>query len=65
MAPVDTKREMPVTVMVPHVVMMPVTAARMMPVPSTFDLNDGLAEIIRISLRNPASQRKGIRRHGE
>jgi hypothetical protein len=45
---VDAERKMPVMAMMPHVVMMPVSAARVMPVTvvPAFDLNDRLVEII-------------------
>ena len=60
MTPVKAEREMPVMAMMPHVMMMPVSAVRVMPVTVTpaFDLDDRPVEIIRISLRRAASERK-------
>ena len=61
MAPVNAERKMPVMVMMPRVVNMPMSAARVMPVTvvfSAFDLDDRLVEIIGISLRRAADERK-------
>ena len=59
MAPMNTERKMPAMVMMPHVVM-PVSAARVMPavVPSAFDLDNRLVEMVRIPLRYAAYERK-------
>jgi hypothetical protein len=52
-APVKAERKMLVTVMMPHVVMMPATM-----VPPAFDLDNRLVEVIRISLGRAAGERK-------
>ena len=49
MAPVKAERKMPVMVMMPHV-MMPVSAACVMP--TAFDRDNRLVEMIRIPLRH-------------
>lgn len=64
MAPVNPERKMPVMAMMPHVVMVPMSTARVMPVTvvsPAFDRDDRLVEIIGISLRNAARQWNGIR----